>query len=298
MDESREKALQNDYEKSTKGRTNFLYVDTKKTERLGIPSYRTVTGDNFIRIISPTPTGYYRKEVFVHSKVGANGATFLCLKKMFNKPCPVCEYIEQLKAEGGNDEQAAELAATRRYLFFVYNVANDETEAKGLHWYDAPSTILNGIVGLSKDKRTGKILDVSSPKDGRDIEFTRKGSGLLTKYDSFKLVDNNPIPDEWLKDVPAFDDILLIPTYDQVKKEVTGIEATPPPEEKEVKREEEVAGTEEVEIVKDTPPPAQEAKTTTRTRTARTDGVDPAKSSVQDKLNEIRTRRSRGQGNG
>ena len=252
MDDSRERALQTDYEQSTKGRTNFLYVDTKKTERLGIPSYRTVTGDNFIRIIAPTPTGHYRKEVFIHSKVGANGGTFLCLKKMYNKPCPVCEYIEQLKAEGGNDEQAAELAATRRYLFFVYNVATEETEAKGLHWYDAPTTILNGIVGLSKDKRSGKILDVSDPKNGRDIEFTRKGSGLLTKYDSFKLVENNPIPEEWLKDVPAFDDILLVPTYDQVKKEVTGIEVSPPPEEKEVKkdgREEEVAGVTDVEKI-------------------------------------------------
>ena len=106
-------------------------------------------------------------QVHVHS---VNGKTF-------DKDCLVCEYIEQLKAEGGNDEQAAELAATRRYLFFVYNVATEETEAKGLHWYDAPTTILNGIVGLSKDKRSGKILDVSDPKNGRDIEFTRKGSG-------------------------------------------------------------------------------------------------------------------------
>jgi hypothetical protein len=219
----REQAINQEYEKSLSGRTSFYYVDTGKLERLGIAQHKIQATDNFIRIIPPLDeNSFWAKEVFVHRNIGANNATFICLKKMFNKPCPICEYVEELRKKNPEDDIIGELIAYRRYLLFVYDVKSESTETEGLKWLDVPKIIVENIVGLSKDKRTKEVLDVSDPSNGRDVEFVRKGTGLNSKYESFKLVDKNPIPDEWWKDVPTFDSVLLIPTYEQMLKELTG----------------------------------------------------------------------------
>ncbi len=223
MASSRESAINNEYDKSRNGRPGFEYVNTQILDRLGITKYKTEASDNFIRIMPPKDdTVMWAREVWVHRNIGANGVTLLCPKKMYNKPCPVCEAIEAMKAAKASDDEIKTIVATRRYLMFVYDVRNDETIAKGLRWYDAPGIVISNIVLLSKDKRTKEIIDVCDPVDGRDIEFVRKGSGLSSKYEAFNLVKTEAIPKEWYANIPDFDDVLSKPSYDQIKSEFDG----------------------------------------------------------------------------
>lgn len=229
----REKAIASETRKTEKGSGGlFDYVNRSALERLGILEFlMPQPGDYFIRIISPKFSKYspddlpfYGREIFKHNEIGADGRTFICRKKMWNEPCPICELADRLRAVNPDDERAKALRWQRRYLFFVYDVRNVEAEAKGLHWFDCPVTIKDDTVSNSRDKRTGKSIDVSERTEGKDIEFTRTGTGKNTRYTGTKLVDNEVPPENWYTNAPDdFEEFLLHPTYEEVAQEVSGL---------------------------------------------------------------------------
>jgi hypothetical protein len=197
-------------------------------ERLGIPEFQAKGGDNYIRIITPKFSKYpeddlpfYWKEVFIHSNVGADGRTFVCSRKMWDEPCAVCDYSETIRVRDPESELLKALWPGRRYMFFVYNVKDESTEKLGLHWYDAPVSVKDGIVAISRDKRKGTFIDVSTFEEGADIEFEKSGKGLKTSYSGFVLnKDNGAAPKEWYENVPDdFDEFILHPDYNKVAVE-------------------------------------------------------------------------------
>ncbi|MHA1591483.1 MAG: hypothetical protein ACTSUP_03330 [Candidatus Heimdallarchaeaceae archaeon] len=225
MKKSKEDLYKQESEKSkNKYRTSFYYVDIDKAERLGVTEYKATVGDKFVRIISPDIDKFWALEIFKHSNIGTNRATFLCLDKMFGKPCPICERIKEIREKDPKDPKIAALRYSRRYLVFLYDVENRDAEGKGLRWYDMPVNVKDNIMSLCVDKRTGKFTEIEHPDDGKDIEFRRVGTTQeTTKYSGFKLVDNDPIPSDWLEDVPQFVDVLRIPTYEGMAEELTGM---------------------------------------------------------------------------
>jgi len=221
-------AIENEQrEANNRGGSKFFYVDTTKLDRLGISQYKTENGPNAIRIISPKfetykDLPYFGKKVYIHTKIGADESTFICLRKMFGEPCPVCELYEQMKEQNADDEALKDLAPKLRYLFLVVDIKTKDTEAKGLRWYDAPVVVNDNIAELSQDRRHG-IIDPSDPDKGRDIEFTRSGSGLGTKYKGFRFYENEPIPDDWLDDAPEdFEELLKKTPYEEMAQAVNG----------------------------------------------------------------------------
>jgi len=220
MDESRENAIENGASISTGG-VNFNYVDTAVLERLGIGRYSTKKkdGNNFIRIVAPSAKGAFAKEIWKHPNVGSDNVTYLCLDKMYGKRCPVCEYIK------GNPGAAKELNLSLRYLLFVVDITSRDTEDEGPKWFDCPITVYKEICSLSKDKRTGAKIDPTDPDNGRDIEFVRK-DGRRTSYGGFELKKNDPIPDSWFKDLPTFDEVLLVPDPDEMEQAVLGVKSS------------------------------------------------------------------------
>jgi len=330
----RTEAINNAYDKSQSGRTSFFYVQTQVLERLGITAFKSQMNDNFIRIMPPKdPKMFWAREVYIHSEIGANRATFLCMNKMFGKPCPVCEYVEQLKTQNLNPEAIKPLYARKRFLMFVYDVRDDSTIAKGLRWYDAPGKLVSEIILKSKDKRTKAVVDVCDPVEGRDIEFVRKGQGLKTDYAGIDLKITADVPADWYENVPTFDEVLIIPTYEQVQRELTGgvaaenRPANESPVEEQVETEvddREVPGDTEVvpspvtnQAPTQTPAPAQTPTPSPRsgtvqntggptprgTTTARTQCGQPnqtaapsaATGDVRSKIEEIKRRRAQGQ---
>lgn len=300
MNEKRRKAIEHEANKSTGGGGKYDYVDRSALERLGIDQWKPESGSNYIRIISPPDlTQFYGREIFKHTEVGADGSTYLCLKKMFGEPCPVCEYRDELKAGGADEDVVKALNWGRQYLFFIFNVKNSTTEQDGLHWFTCPVTIRNEIMTRSHDDRTGENLDVSDPKQGRDIKFTKEGQGLNTKYIGVELIDKNPIPGAWLDGVPNFNEILLKPSYDEVYAAVRGSvakkvetrQAAPARETSTPPMRETVDETREAS----TPPPAVSARqsntpSTPPTRESAT--TVSAEDNVRQKIEEIQRRKA------
>jgi hypothetical protein len=174
-------------------------------------------------------------EVFRHSNVGVNRKTFLCKKKMFGEECPVCSFADSLRKDDPQDERAKALYAGRRYLFFVIEVVSDDAISKGIRWWDCPIGIYNEIKSRSKNKRRGrqeegkefrKFIDVSHPKDGRDIEFEQTKTKGKYAYEGITLIATDPIPEDWYNDLPEFEDVLKNSPVEEMEEACSG-EATP-----------------------------------------------------------------------
>src|ERR1017187_5349515 len=76
----------------------------------GFDLFRPKGGTSVVRILPPTwmeGAGHYAFEVWVHKWIGADGGTFMCPRKMINKPCPICESCKLAKDEGDSDEEKA-----------------------------------------------------------------------------------------------------------------------------------------------------------------------------------------------
>ena len=128
-----------------------------------------------------------------------------------------------------------------RYLFWVVDMSSAETEAQGVQLYDAPMTVNDNILSMSKDRRTGELIDVSDPVDGKILAFDRVGSGLTTKYQGFALEDRDPLMESWLDQAVDFENVFVIASYEEIKKAWEGGETSdddddPEPEPRDVPR--------------------------------------------------------------
>jgi len=231
MGSERAKAME-DEAKNPYGRPAFLYVNQDELERLGITQFRAAVGDNIVRIIPPLDIHVpWAKRIFIHRHIGANNSTFLCPNKMFNKPCPVCERAKELQDENADKKVLSAFWPKLRHLMFLYDVTSQKEEEKGLRWWDAPASkscaIVENIVALSRDPKTGAPLDVSDPETGRDVKFTRKGTDATsTTYMGYQLLENGVVPKEWHENVPTFESVLEVSTYDHMYKELHGVSPT------------------------------------------------------------------------
>jgi len=201
------------------------YVDSDILEKLGIDAYKAKVGTNFLRIIPPeNPDEYFGMRVFVHFNIGPNNDAYLCPKLMKNERCPLCERRDALLAKEADKEVLKMYSCfPPRYLFFIVDVSSKETEEKGPQIYDAPQGVNEEILGLSKDRRTGEIIDISDPDKGKVLIFDRKGTKAQnTRYSAFELEEGDPVPDDWLA-IPTFGEVLKYATTEELEKALAGM---------------------------------------------------------------------------
>lgn len=180
--------------------------------------FKAKEGTNFLRIIPPeNPEEYFGRRIFVHYNMGPNNDAYMCPKMMLGKTCVICDRREKLlAAEADKDVLKALSCFPPRYFFIAVDVSSKETEEEGPQLYDAPQTVNEEIIGLSKNRKTGELIDISDPDTGKVLIFDRKGTKALnTKYSTFELDDGEPIPDEWLN-IPTFDELMHFGTDDEM----------------------------------------------------------------------------------
>jgi len=157
----------------------------------GVELFKFKPGDNTFRILPPTwdNAEYYGLEVFVHPFVGANNGTYLCLAHMKKQKCPICDAAKDAR-DVGDKEEAAELSAKQRYLFWVLDRDDEGTGPKiaDLSW-----SMDQAVAALCTHKRSGKVIAIDHPDDGRDVTIQKRGQGINTKYFGHRI-DSDPSP--------------------------------------------------------------------------------------------------------
>ena len=165
----------------------------------------------------------YVMDVFTHRGVGPSEATVLCLKSTYGKPCPICEQSALLRKQG-KEKEASDLKPSRRVF---YNI-QDTKEPDKLKVFETSHYLFEKeLIDEARDDEEGGFVDFADPIDGKEIKFrasdVQKGSIKYKEFKSFAFEDrDDPIPDELLESAISFDEILNVPTYEEVEKILFG----------------------------------------------------------------------------
>jgi len=174
-------------------------VEAAKALAEGTPLFKPQSGpggkwaDNWIRILPPredlpsdpdTGKTLFYYPVAVHF-YGANRAPFVCLRKMYDEPCPACAQAR----EQGDGKGPRWYAAMN-----VVTLKDDGTPKENLvRIWPCPRTTLDdltqAIEELPEDER-----DITDPDTGRPVLIRRKGTSVQdTRYQVLLAPDAMPL---------------------------------------------------------------------------------------------------------
>lgn len=165
----------------------------------------------------------YVMDIYTHRGVGPSEASVICLKSTYGKPCPICEYAAQLKKQGKEDEAGA-LKPSRRVF---YNVQDCKNPDKLLVFETSHFLFEKELIDEARDDEEGGFVDFADEESGKEIKFrcskVSKGGYEFNEFKSFSFEDRDEnIPDELLESAISFDEIMNVPTYEEVEKILYG----------------------------------------------------------------------------
>lgn len=135
-------------------------------------------------------------------------------------PCPVCEYVDTLYKGSKSDKLlAGSIRVQKKYWM---NAVNRDEEDAGPVILTAGMTIFQQITGLMTDPEWGMdaLLD---EEDGYDLNITREGEGLDTKYTVNPVRKSSPlhkdpaVVEKWFDNARdlSFVEVSMDPTEDK-----------------------------------------------------------------------------------
>ena len=165
----------------------------------------------------------YVMDIFTHRGIGPSEATVLCLKETYGKPCPICEQAAMLKKQG-KEKEAGALKASRRVF---YNIQDCKNPDKLLVFEASHYLFEKELIEEARDDEEGGFVDFADEESGKEIKFrcskVSKGGFEFNEYKSFSFEDRDEnIPDELLESAISFDEIMNVPTYEEVEKILYG----------------------------------------------------------------------------
>ena len=180
----------------------------------------------------------------VHQRVGAAEGQYVCLAKNFNLPCPICQHVKVLREEDADKDDIDAVKAKARCVYNIVCYDSDKEEGKGVQiwetsWWQSEkifTTLAKAKRGRGGKEARSKVYFADSV-NGKSITFTREGTGMEnTRFYGHALEDRDyEIDDETLDGAHCLDDLITIPTYEELYKAYWGEE---PKAEEKVKEEE------------------------------------------------------------
>ncbi len=182
-----------------------------------------------LRTKSGTPTGLevgdwdYKLEIPIHSNVGDDNLTFICLQQAFGKKCSECEdlYAEWDKDEKDQDEKKIDSLKTS--WRDCYNVYDYDGESGGIElWDDQAYFNFEDMLIEAMEVDDEGLATFWDLENGRSIEYkTREkklGRNTFHKAHSIVFHKRDRYEESILEKVHPLDVMLIIPTYEEVVK--------------------------------------------------------------------------------
>lgn len=165
----------------------------------------------------------YVLDIWVHRGIGIQENSYICLSRTYQKPCPVCEYQNELRklkdSDDYDEELIKQLNPSRRAVYNVEILDNDAERAKGVQIMEVSHVKFEGpFAALAKLPRGGGFIYFSDPDDGKILSFNLTGAGTMgIKFESLRFIDRDEIvSDDLLAKARVLDELIHIPTYDEV----------------------------------------------------------------------------------
>ncbi len=200
----------------------------------------------------------YCLDISIHQNIGVNNDRFICLKKTYGKPCPICEERANLaQLKGWKDPVVQSLAPSRKGIMWVLDhLEKDEDKEIKIFIASWASLQYNGFVPLlleviaDAEAESGKDIIVADLAEGKTISFDGrevKGGDFNNYKDytvanprKFKLLDRDePLEEDLWDKITSLDSLLIVPTYEEVYASLHMTDDDKVEEEKEEEEEEE-----------------------------------------------------------
>ena len=169
-------------------------------------------------------------ELWVHRNVGPRKEHFVCpsANPKIRKPCPICEYQDKMRREGKlSSDEIKELYPKRRVIYLIWCHDSEKEEKKGIQvWEVAHWFMQDKLDELAESPRGGGLIHYFDPDKGKSISFKRKGTGQgNTAFTAHSFLDREEvIPDKILEQTFPLEDVVKIPSYDEIAEAFFGKE--------------------------------------------------------------------------
>ena len=178
---------------------------------------------------------WFRRSYGVHRGIGVDAKTRLCPKLTYKEACFVCEeQSEMYKAAKSKEDKdiAGALYHKKREL---YNVIDRDDEDKGVQVFDISYHLFGKKLKVELDTAPDYRYDgFADLKGGFTLvcRFAKKtfGETEFFEIDRIDFEAREDYDEEVLKETIDLDTLFRPLTYDQLKKEMLGLEGEPEPE--------------------------------------------------------------------
>jgi len=168
----------------------------------------------------------YILDVWIHRRVGLNEDDFICLNKTYNRPCPICEYqaelIKQRKRSDDPesfDDEIKELNPTRRAIYNIVSHDKKDDPDEVRIWDVSHFLFERELLEAARKKRGGGFVLFADPDEGKVISFRQVGEKQQMTFKAFEFEDREDvISDELLERAKCLDELINVPSYEEVKK--------------------------------------------------------------------------------
>lgn len=177
----------------------------------------------------------YVLDIMVHKNIGPGNGDYICPKKNFGKPCPICDRADELWKDEATKKEARNLFAKRRCVYLVQEL-NDQLVPKTSEDATTPkimevshSVFTQGLQGKATSCLRGKgVVNFADLEEGKVVSFNIE-EGTMGNGKTFKKAANfefndrvEDISDEILEKCPSLDSLMIIKTADQLRAALYG----------------------------------------------------------------------------
>ena len=198
------------YTRTSKG-VDYLLTDLEQ--------FVPIDGDNQIRIVPPLANDematLWGVDVWTYF---LSGHSYLS-PQVFDKHAknPVYDAYKVMKQEDPELCTKLQLGGSKKTILFILDL-NDGEKNPPLKVWAAPPSLVDEFIRASKNRKTGKLIAIEDPEDGRVLFFTRTGTGKNTKYTTVQLdTEAYPLDADLIEHIPYFTDILVRPDMEELK---------------------------------------------------------------------------------
>lgn len=164
---------------------------------------------------------WYKKPIKIHYGVGADEIAILC-PRTFGKSSPICEERNKVANDpDGDDETAKALKAKDRVLYCIRPL-NGKQKDKICIWDISYYNFQELLDEELNDDDNEEYRGFPEPEDGYTLKVRFKekkfGKNTFLRANKINFVEREDLDEEILEKVVNLDEILVLKSYDQIKK--------------------------------------------------------------------------------
>ena len=173
----------------------------------------------------------YVLDLMVHTRIGPGNGDYICPKKNFGKPCPICDRADELWKNEDTKDEARALFAKRKCVYLVQELDENfhAKSEKPMIYETAHATFSKELQSRATSCLRGKgVVNFADPDEGKVVSFS-VNEGTMGNGKKFKQAGNfefnertEEVSDEILEACPSLDTMMVIKTPEQLKAAMYG----------------------------------------------------------------------------